>query len=126
MARCRRYARLLQGGTVASPPALGVAFNPYLTGKERHLERDRLRAKLETGAVSSVWLQFGAITDALQDGLSFLSHGLPTRLRPQRIVGSLFLPTRQLIAQQKFRPWNGVILSDRYLTGPDEGAPVSP
>jgi len=31
------------------------------------------------------------------------------------ICGSIFLPTKKLIAQQKFRPWNGVFLSEEFL-----------
>ena len=30
-------------------------------------------------------------------------------------TGSVFLPSRKLLAQMKFRPWNGVFLSDEYL-----------
>lgn len=30
-------------------------------------------------------------------------------------AGSIFVPTKQLLAQMRFRPWNGVYLSDHYL-----------
>lgn len=32
--------------------------------------------------------------------------------------GSVFLPTKQLLAQQRFRPWKGVYLSREVLTEP--------
>lgn len=33
------------------------------------------------------------------------------------MVGSVLLPSPRLLAQFKFRPWNGVFLSDEYLSG---------
>lgn len=38
---------------------------------------------------------------------------------PLQVYGSVFLPTKRLLAQMRFRPWNGVFLSDRYLSGLD-------
>ena len=32
------------------------------------------------------------------------------------VFGSVFLPSKRLLAQMKFRPWNGVFLSDEYLS----------
>ncbi|KAL3911791.1 MAG: hypothetical protein SGILL_007144, partial [Bacillariaceae sp.] len=40
------------------------------------------------------------------------------------IAGSLFLPTKKLIAQQKFRPWNGVFLSQEFLSGPEDATAI--
>ena len=105
-------------GGKALPP-IGVAFNPYFADAGAIAEeRRRLEAKLSTGLVSSVWLQFGSDAGRLRDELAWL-RGLSGC--PERIVGSLFLPTKKLIAQQRFRPWNGVFLSPEYLGGP-EGA----
>lgn len=33
-----------------------------------------------------------------------------------KVVGSLFIPSKQLLARFKFRPWNGVFLSELYLS----------
>ena len=96
---------------------VGVAFNPYLAGDAGAEERRRLAAKLATGLVQSVWLQFGSDATQLDDSLAWLRTAYPD----VRVVGSVFLPTKKLIAQQKFRPWNGVLLGEDYLSGP-EGA----
>jgi len=64
-----------------------------------------------------VWLQFGSDAGKLESGLKWLTS--LGDLAPKRTVGSLFLPTAKLIAQQKFRPWNGVHLSEEYLSGTD-------
>merc|ERR1719160_1951308 len=76
-------------------------------------ERAALAAKLKGGGVSSVWLQFGVRLDDLDRELLWLRGAFPAL----EVVGSVFLPTKKLIAQQKFRPWNGVALSDEYLSG---------
>jgi len=101
---------------------VGVAFNPYYEDRtQAELERSRLRKKLATRQVDTVWLQFGSDTTLLEQSLQWLTSELEEEVRPRRVVGSLFLPTKQLIAQQRFRPWNGVFLSSEYLSGP-EGA----
>ena len=43
-------------------------------------------------------------------------RSLSSDRQPLRVYGSVFIPSRQLLAQQKFRPWNGVFLSDEYLS----------
>ena len=98
---------------------IGVAYNPYFPGlEERRKEEERLVSKLKTGMVSSVWLQCGSDVLALEHGLSFLK-----RLQDSgfcfEIVGSLLIPSRRLLAQMKFRPWNGVFLSQEYLASVD-------
>lgn len=46
------------GDTAAHWPSIAVAFNPYLpTEREAAVERQRLRAKLQTGLVDRVYLQ---------------------------------------------------------------------
>jgi hypothetical protein len=98
---------------------IGVAFNPYFPGLEaRRNEEERLVAKMKTGIVSSVWLQCGSDISALDEGLCFL-HGLKESGFRFEIIGSLLIPSRRLIAQMKFRPWNGVFLSQEYLSSLD-------
>lgn len=98
---------------------VAVVFNPYFPSEtERQVEYDRLERKLTTGLVSKVYLQFGTDLGLLQKALNKLKdYNIP-------IASSIFLPTKQLIAQQKFRPWNGVYLSDTFLHGPDNARPI--
>ena len=110
------------GDSIASHPKIAVAYNPYFPNAEdREQENNRLVEKLATGCVSKIYLQFGTDLECLQKGLDFLkTHQTPGLT----IAGSLFLPTKQLIAQQKFRPWNGVFLSPEFLQGPDEATSI--
>ena len=107
---------------------LYVAFNPYLpTPEELENEKKRLRCKLfaDPGRVGGVYLQMGTDIKALEAGLDFLeeiataattttaSGDTTTQLE---IHGSVFIPSKRLLAQMKFRPWNGVFLSEEYLS----------
>jgi hypothetical protein len=54
---------------------LSVAFNPYcLSDEELEKERIRLRQKLETGFVETVYLQFGTDISLLEEGLAYLKQ----------------------------------------------------
>jgi len=64
-------------------------------------------------------LQFGTDLIRLKQALEVLSSQNNIQL-----AGSLFLPTKQLIAQQKFRPWNGVFLSSDFLSGPEAASGI--
>jgi len=101
-----------------SRPEIGVAFNPfYPDHTQRQRERERLCLKLGTGAVSSVWLQIGSDVSLLTEALEFIESVKRERQLPHlRLYGSVFLPSRKLLAQIKFRPWNGVFLSEGYLS----------
>ena len=93
---------------------LHVAFNPFLEDPtERDREYERLRSKLRTGLCKGIWLQIGSDTNLLVEGLEYirsLEGGANVA-----VYGGLFLPSKQLLAQQKFRPWAGVKLSQAYL-----------
>lgn len=103
-----------------SIPVVAVAYNPYFPEKDdQEEEKRRLSDKLESGCVGKVYLQFGSDLDRLRRGLEHLRQ--LQKDTPFEIAGSLFLPTAKLISQQKFRPWNGVFLSQEFLSGP-EGA----
>ena len=41
------------------------------------------------------------------------------------IFGSIFLPSKKLLAQMKFRPWNGVFLSDEYLSSVENAESIT-
>ncbi len=104
---------------------IGVAFNPYFPGLEdRKVEEGRLVSKLKTGLISSVWLQCGSDVSALESGLSFLKN-LQDKGFCFEVVGSLLIPSRRLLAQMKFRPWNGVFLSEMYLSSVDSADAIT-
>ena len=97
-------------------PDISVAYNPYIPEATQQTEEtQRLLAKLQTGRVHKVYLQFGTDLVRLKEALFFLYNAAPR----MPLAGSVFLPTAQLIAQQKFRPWNGVHLSADFLKGPE-------
>eukprot|EP00955_Chlamydomonas_euryale_P068434 360121-Chlamydomonas_euryale.AAC.12 len=67
--------------------------------------------------------QVGTAMDALEDGLQFLSklitqaEGMGDSDTHVKVLGSVFVPSKRLLAQMRFRPWNGVFLSEEYLSG---------
>ena len=106
-------------------PAIGVAFNPFFPDRAARMrERARLRQKLNTGAVSAIWLQIGSDVLLLREALAFLAElqGVHPALR---LYGSVFLPSRKLLAQLKFRPWNGVFLSAEYLSSVEVASTIT-
>ena len=113
---------LRDAGDKSSHPTIAVAYNPYFPSEDDlEKENGRLAEKLATGCVSKIYLQFGTDLERLQKGLDFLqAHNTPG----VSVAGSLFLPTKKLIAQQKFRPWNGVFLSPDFLEGPEEATAI--
>lgn len=112
---------------------IAVAYNPYFPdAADQQVENQRLEQKLASGKVSKIYLQFGSDLLKLKTGLEYLvslqqkSDGA-TCAAPRssfHIAGSLFLPTKRLIAQQKFRPWNGVFLSADFLEGPETASAI--
>eukprot|EP00986_Skeletonema_menzelii_P014001 scaffold8741_cov142-Skeletonema_menzelii.AAC.8 len=114
--------RLQQETSIEISPSIAVAFNPFFPGKQDYEdEKLRLEEKLATGMVSKVYIQFGADLERLQSALRMLTTLQSTSSTSKRfeICGSIFLPTKVLIAQQKFRPWNGVFLNDEFLSSED-------
>ena len=107
--------RLQKDTSNKSQLKLAVAFNPFFPNKQEYEEEIlRLKQKVDTGIVSKVYLQFGTDLERLSSALKML-----TELQSSNrftICGSIFLPTKKLIAQQKFRPWNGVYLNDEFLS----------
>ncbi|MEW5315863.1 MAG: hypothetical protein WDW38_007264 [Sanguina aurantia] len=117
----------------ARPPArtFSVCFNPYLPEGQMGEERRRLVSKLRSGLVRAVWLQVGSDFDRLESQLAFLKDAC-TRVKTSaaspgsmasadeagvQLFGSVFIPSKMLLAQMAFRPWNGVYLSKEYLSG---------
>jgi len=93
---------LRDAGENCPHPKIAVAYNPYFPSED-DLEKEnaRLVEKLATGCVSKIYLQFGTDLKRLQRGLDFLERHKAAGVS---VTGSLFLPTKKLIAQQKFRP----------------------
>mmetsp|Transcript_25155 Transcript_25155/g.35065 ORF Transcript_25155/g.35065 Transcript_25155/m.35065 type:complete len:411 (+) Transcript_25155:2533-3765(+) len=107
---------------------LGVAFNPYFPDDaDRRNEQKVLRRKLETGQVGSVWLQIGCDTTFLTEGLDFLYNALEDlELRGRvDVYASVFLPSPKLLNQMRFRPWNGVFLSEENLSSTDSATSIT-
>lgn len=105
-----------------SHPRVAVAYNPYFpSDSDQEQEDHRLLQKLATGCVTKIYLQFGTDMERLQKGLNFIKNNKKHNVE---VAGSLFLPTKKLIAQQKFRPWNGVFLSTTFLNGPEEATAI--
>jgi hypothetical protein len=124
-------AVVLQNLCTATPakpmPAVAVAFNPFFpTRTEQETERQRLLKKLQCSGVTKVYFQFGSDLDLLRSSLEWLaSVQLKRGVRKLQLAGSIFLPTRKLIAQQKFRGWNGVYLTaGGFLDSPEEARKV--
>ena len=98
----------------------GVAFNPYLFEEsDSKIERNRLKDKLNSNYVNSIWLQFGSEINQLAREIKFLNKmiGISQNFIDNElsIYGSLFIPSKQFLARFKFRPWRGVFLSKEYL-----------
>jgi len=121
--------------------SLGCAFNPHIGGeldtdagefkeKATQIEWNRLEAKLKTGAVASVWLQFGADLIAIDKNLARLT----TRLAQEpatasiRVIGSLFIPSKAWLAKMRFRCWAGCYLGGNegeYLSSIAQAVEIS-
>ncbi|KAF6259167.1 hypothetical protein COO60DRAFT_1700999 [Scenedesmus sp. NREL 46B-D3] len=117
------------GNSSSQPGHYAVAFNPYLPDQAAAAEEvTRLRAKLQTGLVDRVYVQMGTDLQRLSWGLQQLrdlgselykdtgSSSSSSSKQPPQLFGSLFIPSKRLLAQMRFRPWSGVHLSDAYLS----------
>jgi len=101
--------------------SIGVAFNPYLPSHLFDEEILRLEKKIQSGLVSSIWLQFGTDCKLLQSRIEVLSKVISSNIKNNSIkpnimlYGSLLIPSRQLLARFKYRPWKGVYCSSEFL-----------
>ena len=93
---------------------LGTAYNPYLKKYYKiSSERERFERKIAMGLINSIWFQFGTDIKALQNELTYLRS--VAKKEKLKLFGSLFIPSKQFIAQFKFRPWKEVYISEKYL-----------
>ncbi|AIQ96895.1 hypothetical protein [Prochlorococcus sp. MIT 0801] len=101
--------------------SIGVAFNPYLPSYLFDEEISRLEKKLQSGLVSSIWIQFGTDYKLLKSRIEILSNilSVPTnnhsKVSKISLFGSILIPSRQFLARFKYRPWKGVYCSTEFL-----------
>ena len=66
-----------------------------------------------------MWLQFGTDPVRLAAELNWLHQEVDSeQLQLPRIIGAIWLPTKILLAAQPFTAWNGVFLSQDFLSSP--------
>ena len=105
--------------------SIGVAFNPYLQGCMFDEEILRLEKKLQSGLVSSIWIQFGTDYNLLKSRIEVLSNIISSTIKKSSkssemmLFGSILIPSRQFLARFKYRPWKGVYCSSDFLASVD-------
>ncbi|CAM9881282.1 unnamed protein product, partial [Heterosigma akashiwo] len=134
----RRFSQLEPTNNKPQVP-IGVVYNPFLQ-QLSHTENDRVQFKLESGEVSTVYLQIGSNLELLKRGLDYLMQFQPindeatenrtVHLQNERggqhqqqpkkkgfhICGSLLLPSDKLLERLRKKSWNGVYLDHFYLS----------
>ena len=98
----------------------GVAYNPYfIKNIDISLERNNLIKKVNSGLVNSIWLQFGSNLQALKKEIKFIKKNITDQSKffnsEIKVYGSILVPSKQFLAQFKFRPWRGVYLTQDFL-----------
>lgn len=88
-------------GATAGKVQIGVAYNPFFPNDgDRVRELQRLKDKISTSMVTSIWLQFGSDTVLLSQGLENLKR-LELDEQKVKIFGSLFVPSKLLLARMR-------------------------
>ncbi|ABM75314.1 Hypothetical protein NATL1_07561 [Prochlorococcus marinus str. NATL1A] len=101
--------------------SFGVAFNPYLPPYLFDEEILRLEKKLQSGLVSSIWIQFGTDYKLLKSRIEILSRLISATINKNpkiskiSLFGSILIPSKQFLARFKYRPWKGVYCSNEFL-----------
>jgi len=105
--------------------SIGVAFNPYLPNVLFDEEIIRLEKKLQSGLVSSIWIQFGTDYNLLKKRFITLKNLIDFSLCNNskksniRLYGSILIPSKLFLARFRYRPWKGVYCSDQFLESID-------
>ena len=101
--------------------SIGVALNPYLPIILFEEEILRLEKKLQSGLVSSIWIQFGTDYRILKSRMEIIKKVISktsnsNSKNPQiNFFGSVLIPSKQFLARFQYRPWKGVYCSDEFL-----------
>ena len=102
-------------------PKIGIALNLYLPEILFQEEMLRLKYKLKTNCVSSVWLQFGSDCRVLDKRIKLIKNVILDNIKHNKnkshisLFGSILIPSNQFLTRFKFRPWKGVYLSREFL-----------
>ena len=105
--------------------SIGVAFNPYLSSVLFEEEISKLEKKLQSGIVKSIWIQFGSDSKLLESRIDILKKliSLSDKAHSKKsniiLFGSILIPSKQLLARFKYRPWKGVYCSNEFLESVD-------
>ena len=105
--------------------SIGVAFNPYLPSDMFDKEIIRLNKKLESGLVTSIWLQFGTDIKLLESRMETIKDIILSSDKNNsknldiNLFGSILIPSKQFLARFKYRPWKGVYCSPEFLDSVD-------
>ena len=101
--------------------SIGVAFNPYLPSLLFKEEIVRLRMKLQSGLVKSVWIQFGTDYVLLKSRIKILNNLIDNTIKNNSkisnimLFGSILIPSKQFLARFKYRPWKEVYCCKEFL-----------
>ena len=101
--------------------SMGVAFNPYLSSFSFEEEIKRLEKKIQSGLVTSIWIQFGTDINLFESRIKILKELISSTLGSNsnqldiKFFGSILIPSRQFLARFKYRPWKGVYCSEEFL-----------
>ena len=101
--------------------SMGVAFNPYLSSFRFEEEINRLEKKIQSGLVTSIWIQFGTDIALFESRIKILKELISSTLGSNsnqldiKFFGSILIPSRQFLARFKYRPWKGVYCSQEFL-----------
>tara|TARA_Y100001968_G_scaffold254329_1_gene240200 strand:- start:1798 stop:2193 length:396 start_codon:yes stop_codon:yes gene_type:complete len=88
-------------------------------------EITRLQKKLDSGLVSSIWMQFGTDITLLESRIEILNDLISSsKIKKTKgldisLFGSILFPTKQFLSRFKYRPWKGVYCSPEFLESVD-------
>ena len=101
--------------------SIGVAFNPYLPNSLFDEEIKKLEKKIQSGIVSSIWIQFGtncmlckSRIEILKNIILSVENDIQKKLNIS-LFGSILIPSKQFLSRFKYRPWKGVYCSSKFL-----------
>lgn len=98
---------------------ISVAYN--CNSQDQKLENTRLVAKLSHSMVQKVYIQITDDLPKIITGIEFIRS-----LNPEIIVSvCVFEPTPSTLSKFKFRPWKGVVLSQKFLLNSDNARQIN-